>query len=363
MKGLSAVFLMFITLNAHALFTGCAQYETDQTTCINTPGCYYANFCSNCLRGKYCKGDNTNVQYECTAATHGLYTDSDRGSEGSYECFHPINCQNASCRYYERGGTGDRLVCQGTNDALSIYHLEGLSEFEVGEDPDALSCYSNERNCYEWTYETPTTVVIGSGQPDIGGTAHWNGSAWDISDCRFNPTGQGFQPHDLLYRDKHCYTKNLQLKSSATTVPSAESTIVYDTPYALSNQNQYDCYACESGYIVDTNQDIQHLDQNTGQCRFNDCSCNTSTTHVCRCSRVGQGYYTQNACNWESIYSGVITVQDIQNYCQYSACPAGKTTEGPAATDSGDCFYTSQTQFCDSKGCFSLPNIGDWNEI
>lgn len=296
----------------------CAPNNYD--TCIITSGCYYDSFqttCRRCDETYYCLGDGTNIPRECPTEYHF----SVKGSENAHECFQsPITCKKADdsddnqCRHYNT--TTDPYRC-GDNHDISA-HMENNQ------------CYYNTRNCDK--FGTP----IGCDGGAIAGTALWltNDREWYI-------TGDTYycqcEQSNVEYPDAFCTATTITRPTSGNPT-SANAQITY------GNVSSYYCTQCPPGHYVH----IENGFMPTLNC--------TGGNAVCVCDIVDAGHYSQGC----GPFSNNIT---NHSFCPYQDCPYGQTSpEG--ATQITDCHYTGQTQFCDSKGCFTLGNDAqNWHAL
>lgn len=290
----------------------CFNIGNNETLCNSTAGCLYypetnSNKCKQCSEDYYCLATETQPR-ECPSP----FTKSDLGATSPEECYQTINCQDHTdtpqeCRYYNTENTPYRCG----HDFQTPAHIE------------SETCYYDIRLCNK--FGTP----VGCDGGDIINAAYWNNNQWNIEGCK---CAQG----NTLYQS--CIA-SIEKKSTTTTQPSAQSSITYN------NVSYYFCTGCPAGSYVNPDTDFQ----TNSKCFASD----SSVLVVCQCTNVERGYYGAGVNNIE---------YPISNTSAYSqspyrnACPAGKTTNGPSATSENDCEYSSETQFCDSKGCFQFGN-------
>ncbi len=316
------MFLLFILLLCPFVASAVVPPEhcRDATDCQNTAGCFYHNLngCIQCDADHFCPGTN-NTQTSCSSATNGNFIKSVKGSENETECYKSIECRDATdttqaCRHYN---TTDNPYRCGTGYEISA-HMENNQ------------CYYNTRNCDK--FGTP----IGCDDGAIAGTALWltNDREWYI-------TGDTYycqcEQSNVEYPDAFC-TATTITRSTSGNPTSANAQITY------GNVSSYYCTQCPPGYYV-------HIEN--GFLPTQNCAGGNA---VCVCDIVDAGHYSQGC----GPFSNNIT---NHSFCPYQDCPYGQTSpEG--ATQITDCHYTGQTQFCDSKGCFTLGNDAqNWHAL
>lgn len=348
MRVFFSIFIAFFTVYAHA------DINVNCTNDNCTAGCYWYNgICSVCSGNHYCP-DPVQPPQNCPSnfpnSPEGATEPSDcykATNNPGGGCYKPDGTTNQNCGlFYDGGHFGDGGIPKcwnATGYSTQQYHLENNL------------CYANTRSCglfgksvFFYNLQQVETCGLSTG------LANWTANeGWDVSDCKLSPTQEGCELKQL-----GCISNNFSLKpENETTVLYADGTIQYDAQSG-PNTSYYYCDSCIEGHYVNTtgnNKDYQTCAAQ-GECTFNDCIDDAQGFYVCRCSPVPKGYWLgSNSCNWGNTLSSLD--------CQPNACPAGKTTEYTATSEPGDCFYTDQTKFCDSKGCFALPDIGSWDEI
>ncbi len=328
MRVVIAFFCILLTFCAHAQNTNC--YGKDADTCKSTAGCYYeSSVCNVCDADSYCPANSD--PKVCNDETHELYPNSDEGAEDINECYNTLTCQNADgnnfnqpCKFYYDG--------RQENCPSGSLHIED-------DNTEQLKCYANIRRCTLFGCTGYNCRLVEDPEGSTTLYASWDtaGKKWNVSNCR--AAGD-----DFGYPEKHCLANATSIKPTGnnTYVPFATSLITFDTIL------EYSCSECDSGYYATNGTTTP-----SAPCH----KPSGSSAVVCSCQIAPKGFYMQRSCGWEyPLSTGGIPG------CQPTPCPAGKTTEGAGSASASACKYTSQTKFCDSKGCFTL---GDdiWNEI
>ena len=331
------MFLTFIFLLcpmvAHAVVAPeyCDSFTSTPDTCKNTAGCLYNDAlrkCIQCPENTYCPNNHNNQPQDCSRTS---FPQSDKGSTSEEECFKDqIACKknddsdDNQCRHYNT--TNDPYRC-GNNHNISAHIENG-------------QCYYNTRNCNLFdAVNCPANQTSGTAQYFAQSgymPAHWN-----IGSCECDATE--FTDSETRF----CHG----IQSGAT--PSIPVILNITTPITYNDSNTYYCTRCINDN--DNNKYYANLTYTNGT----QCSPDTANGRVCKCeTSTYRGHYRKGKCNSNDNWSD--TGSDI---CTRVACdiPGTNTTELlPISTDNSVCKYTPQTQFCDAKGCFTLPDAGDW---
>lgn len=301
----------------------------DNSTCKATGGCHWQNLCLQCDTPDYCQPGEELAQ-ECPEQYHN----SARGAESINECYEPKTCKkdnddsDDTCRHYY----DNRYIC-GTNQNLAA-HIE------------TTECFWNTRFCSKFNGTDCQRFNDDTGNVAM---ARWNLniSKWDVSRCiceegTFTDTN-----------NKHCSGKHFTVKPDTNIVDFATSNVTYtqyDTgiPEGSPNSSSYHCQSCQNGYYV------SDIHQSSNPADFTYCEKpGSASVVVCNCEEIPKGWYGTENCSWNA---DTLT----SNPCPKNGCPAGQTTQTTGATSVNACQYTTQTQFCDNQGCFTLSDAGDW---
>jgi len=378
----------------------CSAHETD---CTATAGCYFdGEDCLPCPQNSYCRA-NSQSPISCSQGTQGKYTLTNSvGATDQSECYRAVTCNknpsgtmnckvHASANSDDEGeweNVGNTTGCSGTN-----YHLlwDGVSN---------VRCYANQWNCNRFNYSIQTEPIQAypnwwvvtdcrdEGGLSVDGVATWNAQQqkWNISACRFDTSAYQGGCLLLSYRDvvpdalgyyrsvdAHCYTRNLILKPYESHIVDMDDTIIYNIA-----DGTYECLSCSAGYVVDLQADLQSCgqvwvqDQHASgggyyeyRCEFNSCNDTMGETDaVCKCTPTVKGTYVeQGDCDWSDLIGDRFSASQVGDRCRVEACPFGKTTDSVGSTSMDACHYTTDTQFCDAGGCFSLSDIQDWTPV
>lgn len=314
MRMLFFVVLLIIPGMARAVNSDCRQItgQNTQTTCENTAGCHWENECYPCDEDHYCPGNN-NEQTDCSTVGNGNFDKSDEGSESSAECYKQITCEKAdgapdnNCRHYNTSNNPYRC---GSN-LMTHAHIE------------SDTCYYNFRNCQKFTSDGCTGTIRSLDIP-------WTGNEWDVSYCECI---EPFSNNSSL---------NCSGQQTKKTTSQSASNVNETIHYTDGEITQYECRSCLAGYYV---QRVYYIFDSDRPAK---CTPYSGQYSVCSCVSTPQGTYSEN-CSWSDITDGT-------NPCPKYDCPnPGQTTNGDGAgINQNACHYTSDTQFCDAKGCFSL---------
>lgn len=303
----------------------------DSTQCDSTPGCKYTTLsgCTRCDNGEYCPGDGSIKS--CTDLP-GSFPKSPKGSTDVSDCYKPTsNPDNGGCE--ESDGTlNTQCGLFYPNSIPKCWNNNGEYSTDYHTEPSGGEiCYANTRNCDK--FRTP----IGCDGGTVTGTALWlpgEDNEWYING---NTYYCQCEQSNVDYHDAHCTATTITRPTSSNPT-SANASITY------GNVSSYYCTQCPAGYYV-------HIENGflpTANC--------PGGNAVCVCDIVDAGHYSQGC----GPFSNNIT---NNSFCPYQDCPYGQTSpEG--ATQITDCHYTGQTQFCDSKGCFTLGNDAqNWHAL
>ena len=306
--------------------TNCPNIN-NATTCGATAGCYWNGTCGLCPANHFCTGWNNNLR-SCEEATDGDFNLSFAGSSSINDCYADIGCIHKTqdnilqCKHY-------------SND--SFWCPDGISTYRIHIEPDG-NCYTGILNCGEFPSD-----CNGSPKNDI----QWNYQTHQWMTAENNPTkciceGTSYSDHGL-----HCTAK--ANKTTTQNAQYATQQISYDSV------NNYWCTKCDSGYYVDAYNDLSLVSEQpvSGQtwCHVDENDPGGQYT-VCKCTQVPKGSYLDTAC---PAFGAIETLADI---CPPNNCGAGKTTNN-AGTIGNNCHYTSDTKFCDAKGCFNITDAAD----
>ncbi len=302
-------------------------FGLDNDTCKNTGGCYWENECMQCGNGDYCPQG-----YEQAQPCPAPYNNSELGSVSANDCYISIECHreddtiNTNCGHYHN----NTYKCKQDNGTYVAVHMENDE------------CYYNVRYCRLFDNDGCDTFMDDdSGTPQ----AHWQPSEgpWYVNNCicsegNFTDTS-----------DRHCNGTHSYIKPESATAVSATSEVKYNQ-YAENvlgpNGSSYHCKSCQNGYYV------SNIYQSSNPADFPYCKKpGAASIVVCNCEEIPKGWYGTENCNWNAD-----TLSSSSNLCPKNPCPAGQTTSGTGATSAEQCQYTSETQFCDSKGCFQFGN-------
>lgn len=321
MRMLFLVVLLIIPGMARAVNSDCRQItgQNAQTTCENTAGCHWEYSCFPCNEDHYCPGNN-NAQILCSSIGTG-FNRSDEGSENEQECYKSIDCQDATgtpqpCRHYN---TTDNPYRCGSNLQTSAHIESDL-------------CYYNHRDCGLFD-------ATGCTNGQQYGDAVWENNKWNLVAIHQTGTYLGCRCKDGNFTNDTCGGKHT-VKVKTQTAASVQSQITYTDGDIIS----YYCTSCNDGYYIETIYNYNNAPENCA---------NANNNVVCGCSIIPQGWYGTPNCSW-----GANT--PTSGTCPKNPCPAGQTTQTTGATSVNACQYTTQTQFCDNQGCFTLSDAGDW---
>ncbi len=283
--------------------------DNNETLCNSTAGCFYnselfEHKCQQCPENKYCPATETHPQ-PCPTDD---FPDSDLGATSINECYKSEDCDlngvvwSQGCRRYYN----NTVVC---NSASA--HMEG----------DA--CYINARNCQQFASEGCSGDIRSL---DI----LWTGSGWDVSHC------------ECIEQFSNDSSLNCSGQQTKKTTSQSASNVNEPIHYTNGEITKYECRSCLAGYYV---QRVYYIFDSDRPAK---CTPYSGQYSVCSCALTPQGTYSEN-CNWSGITDGT-------NPCPKYDCPnPGQTTNGDGAGINQDaCQYTSDTQFCDAKGCFTL---------
>ncbi len=319
--------LLSLPICAHGSIT--VNCPTDVDLCANTPGCKLEPLsgCTRCGNGEYCPGDGS-IQ-KCTQETNNIFEFSPNGSTDVTDCYKQTsNPDNGGCE--ERDGTLN-LQCGFFHPDSTPKCWNNNGEYDTNYHTENVDkCYSNTRNCDK--FDTP----IGCDGGTVTGTA-----LWLTDDREWYITGDTYycqcEQSNVDYPNAHCTATTITRPTSGNPT-SANASITY------GNVSSYYCTQCPAGYYV-------HIENGF----LPTANCPGGNT-VCVCDIVDPGHYSTGC----GPFSNNIT---NHSFCPYQDCPYGQTSpEG--ATQITDCHYTGQTQFCDSKGCFTLGNDAqNWHAL
>ena len=326
------MFLLFILLFipiptlANTSLTTCSEYNQYPESCNSTAGCQHnGEACAQCEQTSYCPADETNPQ-PCPPDT---FPNSELGATSINDCFAKIETNDGKCYWVDANENPYNYCGRFYPDNAPKCWNDDTSSYDTSFHNEGNKCYYNNRSCNTFTpsgCDTPSEIV---------GNAFWESDHWELSACKCVQAS-------VNYEDAHCIT-HMEKKINPSTQQSANATVSY------SNVSWYYCTGCPAGGYVNPDTDFQ----TNSKCFASD----SSILVVCQCTNVERGYYGAGVNNIE---------YPISNTSAYSqspyrnACPAGQTTPGEGATSAQECEYNGQTQFCDSKGCFTLSDAGDW---
>lgn len=358
------LFLVLIPFSAQSDGGRLCNTYTDYYDCRNQGGCLWngnEEGCTVCPANSICHHSN---QLSCSTYYDGQYPYSDPGAAEISECYRLVTFYDASdtekqCRKYATTYP-EQIECDGVT-------------YDVGSSADGArkiddKYYSNTRYCSK--FGATVSLLSCTEQPSFGNTiATWNGQGWNISACRYYASDQG----GCLWQEKNCYAMAI-LKPSATTVTSNNATISYDR---VDNQHNvisamynfdsggYYCTGCTMGsYVAEEDkqyfipgdethpEDIRHMN-----C-LHDVSGNAEI--VCQCTPTPRGYYLPTGTHfWFDVWNETSIDWGMNN--PPVGCPAAQTTTSTNSIGADSCHYSTETKFCDVKGCFTLSDINNWN--
>ena len=327
--------LLVLPLHAYGQITVDCPNTQDPDTCWQVAGCEFTSSgydyqCRRCGVGSYCQGGTSQQpnKFDCPNG----FRESPEGSTDISDCYkQTANTDSGGCE--ESDGTLN-LQCGlfYQNSIPKCWNNNGEYSTDYHTEPSGGEiCYANTRNCDK--FGTP----IGCDGGTVTGTALWlpgEDNEWYING---NTYYCQCEQSNVDYHDAHCTATTITRPTSSNPT-SANASITY------GNVSSYYCTQCPAGYYV-------HIENGflpTANC--------PGGNAVCVCDIVDAGHYSQGC----GPFSNNIT---NNSFCPYQDCPYGQTSpEG--ATQITDCHYTGQTQFCDSKGCFTLGNDAqNWHAL
>ena len=335
------MFLLFVLLlvplplMANTPLNVCSQYNNDQNLCNHTAGCWYKNNfgCGQCDQGNYC----TATEQEPQPCPSG-FSKSEAGATSANEC-------------YKDTANGGCVTSDGTiNPQCGLFHPNSIpkcwdnnGEYSTDyhtEPSGGETCYANYLTCSYFTNNNCNTGAT------ISGTAQWypGDSEWDINNCQCGAT---------QFTDN---TNKFCIGVSNGTSPTVRwIDLVTDYINYAGTSTGYYCTRC-----IPDNGNTKYYANTT----FSDgtqCSPNTAQGRVCKCeTSTYYGYYRTGKCCTSA--NNCPEWGNATNICKRVPCdiPGTTTTELlPISTDNSVCKYTSQTQLCDSQGCFTLGDIAN----
>jgi len=391
-------------------------YDSDQDECWNCPAGYYCP-------GTDANPD-TGMAYCCNTHTHGMFPYSDEGNASIVNCYTNVSCTTendtqVSCLgynsdndcfeeaprtytaqiYYDTTNYDIRPEKQFQELNLSPasvpegYHIESIPHYDAPPQNHTFTwfpksytfeCVPNTKpckyffpsddmpkNCYQYTDQQKCEAArcdwsdkynkcmlfdqIGAyhtslhctSANDISGDAIWDAqtNTWIISQCKCTDTG--------LYddTDKLCSIKdgihNPIITGDLATVHLTNEHIIFNENITTGEDSS--CVKCF---------------QDTNDTKYYVASFSNGIVESCGQykSNNARGYY-RNPPQSHQDYCGGTTEwpENLQaNPCPKEECPTGKTTTDILPIGAASCKYTTDTQFCDAKGCFNLNDINDW---
>ena len=278
-----------------------------------------------------------------------------------------IKCvsNNVSCTTFAQGISSAETCMQqttqsGCNNIAPEYNCVWVSENNINKCVyrDDIGATRANAHC--------------SANASFSGYAHWqsiddmnNGQYrgyWDISECKC------IEPNNILDEERNCYSGGGTLDAIQETNHEAGNINPVHSvwEHVIFSSSNFFCTKCKAGpYYANYLPGLRKVE---------------SCTLLPDDQNHGKGYwrkpYQDKYCN-DNNNSGVfwsvadystgaldIAPENREGPCAIQACDAGKTTDDWGPIGSNACHYSDQTQFCDARGCFNIPDAANnaiWN--
>ena len=317
----------------------------DPDTCWQVAGCEfissgYNSRCKQCSANSYCPGGTSQNTNKADCPTNA-FPKSPNGSTSINDCY----------KQTANPGDGGCVTSDGTpnlqcglfypNSIPKCWDNNGEYSTDYHTEPSSgETCYANYLTC---SYFTNNNCDSGA---TISGIARFYPSEgeWDIDNCQCGAT----QFTDNI--NKFCIGV-----SNGTSPTVRWIDLVTDYINYAGTSTGYYCTRC-----IPDNGNTKYYANTT----FSDgtqCSPNTAQGRVCKCeTSTYYGYYRMGKCCTSA--NNCPEWGNATKICKRTPCdiPGTTTTELlPISTDNSVCKYTSQTQLCDSRGCFTLGDLAN----
>ena len=240
--------------------------------------------------------------------------------------FFPDNNAPENCYLYENEPDCTNYGCDWASD-----YNRCMSFNQIG-------AYHSSLNC---DYPTDSITEEAIWVPDD--EVNINHGHWDVSNCKC------VNNNDIQDTNRNCFVNggihNSVTNGAIATIHSINENIIFNQE---TNTGESSCKRC----LQDTPTIKYYVDEK----QFYS---NTKFVNKCTAEPNKHGSYRIPA---QSNYcGGTITWTDLsQNPCALAPCPMGQTTTDVLPIGADSCKYTTETQFCDSRGCFKLSDIDAW---
>ena len=358
----------------------CQDFINDQAACVAAKGCYWTTLagggCADCPMGSYCpSGQQDAIRCVDTLGSDPYFyepydTTDSTNCDSQTDCYAIKNC--ITCDGNER----DCIVIPNNPDPYLLYCGGVGDNYHVSTDWQH-KCYANTVPCSVLgaSSDGGTGAVVPNTYAYYRSGTGWvdDGHFWDVSECRWQGTVNNFTfTDDTGTHNTYCNASVVKKPKKATdisqTAQSGGTTYWYIHSVAsnvggvrYNELANYYCLACKTGYVP-ANTTLTPEYCAITMIPYHD----IQLMKICSCEVAPKGYYSVQNCLWETIdVSGepyvnfVVTMANCKQ-----ACPFGKTTDNAGSNSPEACHYGDETEFCDSKGCFTLGSLGnDWIEV